>query len=194
MQVVYDILGSMIIGGIILLMLLSFNSSVMEGSALQTFNSVVQSNMTSLTDMVEFEFRKMGYRVGSVYDSSIVSADSNGITFKADLDNDGIVETIEYDYNAKAKPGKGALRGIPLTRRAYKGMAKGPKQQINMGLMRFHLAYYDVNDKLIQENPVKIPSLIRTIRLAINMESTSAYDGKYAGATWERTITPKNLK
>ena len=67
-------------------------------------------------------------------------------------------------------------------------------QSINLGLTRFHLAYYNEADQLITENPVKAPSRIRSIRLAMNMESTSPYDTIYAGGTWERTITPKNLK
>jgi hypothetical protein len=189
MQVVYDVIGSMIIGGIILLMLLSFNSSVMEGSAVQTFNSIVQTNMTSLTDMIEYDFRKMGYRVGSIHDSAIVYADSNNIVMKGDFDNNGSVEQISYSFDPKKKSGHVNPRSRVLTR-----IANGTPQSINLGLTRFRLAYYDAADQLIQQNPVKVPSTIRTIRLAMNMESTSPYDTTYAGGTWERSITPKNLK
>jgi len=179
----------MIIGGIILLMLLSFNSSIMEGSAVQTFNSIVQTNATSLSDMIEYDFRKVGYRVGSVHDSAIVYADSNSIFIKGDFDNDGSVERISYAFNPKAKSGHVNPRSRVLTR-----TVNGVPQQINLGLTRFRLAYYDTADQLIAQNPVKVPSTIRSIRLAMNLESTSPYDTTYAGGTWERTITPKNLK
>jgi len=189
MQVVYDILGSMIIGGIILLMLLSFNSSVMEGAAVQTFNSIVQTNITVMTEMIEYDFRKMGYRVGSVYDSAIVYADSNNIRIKGDFDNNGTVETITYSFDPKTKSGHVNPRSRVLTR-----SVNGNAQKINLGLTRFRLAYYNGADQLIAENPVKAPSTIRSIRLAMNLESTSPYDTTYAGGTWERSITPKNLK
>jgi hypothetical protein len=190
MQVIYDIIGSIIIGGIILLMLLSFNSSVMEGSAVQTFTTVVQSNMTSVTDMIEYDFRKMGYRVGSVYDSAIVYADSVNILMKGDFDNDGVVEKLAYYLDVASKSG----HVNPRSRILYRQVNGGAAQKINLGITRFRMKYYDVNDVLIAQNPVKNPSKIRAIRLAINMESTSPYDTKYAGGTWERTITPKNLK
>jgi len=190
MQVVYDILGSIIIGGIILLMLLNFNASVMEGAALQTFTSIVQTNMTSLTDMVEYDFRKMGYRVGSGHDSAIVYADSNSILIRGDFDDNGTVESISYSFDPKKKSGHVNPRSRVLSR-TVNGSST---QSINLGATRFRLAYYDAAGQLILENPVKAPSRIRTIRLALNLESTSPYDTTYAGGTWERTITPKNLK
>jgi len=194
MQVIYDIIGSIIIGGIILLMLLSFNSSIMEGSAVQTFNSIVQTNMTSVSEMIEYDFRKMGYRVGSVHDSAIVYADSNSILIKGDFDNDGSVEKIGYSLNPISKKGSTGSGHVNPRARVLTRTAGGIPQSINLGLTRFHLAYYNEADQLITENPVKAPSRIRSIRLAMNMESTSPYDTIYAGGTWERTITPKNLK
>jgi hypothetical protein len=190
MQVIYDIIGSIIIGGIILLMLLSFNSSVMEGSAIQTFNTIVQSNMTSVTDLIEYDFRKMGYRVGSVFDSAIVYADSAKIVMKGDIDNNGTVEKVTYYLDVAATSG----HVNPRSRILYRQVNGGAAQRINLGITRFRMKYYDVNDALIAQNPVQNPSRIRAIRLAINMESTSPYDTTYAGSTWERTITPKNLK
>jgi len=190
MQTLYDVLGSMIIGGIILLMLLSFNSSLMEGSAVQTFHSIVQSNLTTLSDVVEYDFRKMGYRVGSVYDSAIVQADSASIVMRGDIDNNGTVDKISYSFDVNTK----SSHPNPRSRVLYRQVNGGKIESINIGLTRFRLAYYDSAEVLIKENPVKAPSKIRSIRLAMNLESTSPYDTTYSGATWERTIAPKNLR
>ncbi len=190
MQVIYDIIGSIIIGGIILLMLLSFNSSVMEGSAVQTFNSIVQSNVTSLTDMIEYDFRKMGYRVGTIHDTGIVYADSVRILMRGDFNNDKVVESLAYYLDVVTNSG----HVNPRSRILYRQVNNGVAQKINLGITKFRLTYYDLNDNLIAENPIKLPSTIRAIRLAINIESTSPWDQTYAGGTWERTITPKNLR
>jgi len=190
MQFVYDVMGSIIIGGIVLLMLLSFNASVMEGAAVQTFNMTVQSNLTTISDVIEYDFRKMGYRVGSIHDSAIVYADSTNILFRGDIDNNGSVEKVAYFLNPKVKTNK----INPRTKVLFRQVDGVGTQTMNLGITRFRLAYYDQYDNLIQESPVKVPSRIRSIRLAINIESTSPYDTIYAGGTWERTITPKNLK
>jgi hypothetical protein len=190
MQFLYDVIGSMIIGGIILLMLVSFNSSVMEGSAVQTFNSIVQSNMTSVTDLVEYDFRKMGYRVGTIYDSAIVYADSAKIVMRGDIDNNGTVDQVSYYLDLVTKSG----HVNPRSRILYRQVNGASAQRINMGITRFRMKYYNAADSLIAENPIKSPSKIRAIRLAVNLESTSPYDTIYSGATWERTMTPKNLK
>lgn len=197
MQYLYDVLGSIIIGGIVMLMLLSFNASVMEGSAVQNFNSIVQANLTTLTDMIEYDFRKMGYRVGSIHDSAIVYADPMRILFKGDIDNNGDVETVAYFIGFDKDKGTPKPAPAPTVNpRAmvlYRQVDGVGPSQINLGITRFRLAYYDENKVLLKENPVSVPSRIRSIRLAIDLESTSPYDTIYTGSSWERTITPKNL-
>jgi hypothetical protein len=191
MMEIIDVMGSIIIGGIILLMLLSFNSGLMEGSAVQTFHSIVQSNLASLSDIVEYDFRKMGYRVGTVFDSAIVYADKDQIVMKGDIDNDGTVDQVSYTFDTKKKSG----HVNPRSRILYRQVNNGPVQSINIGLTRFQLAYYDTLDLLIKKaNPVADTKTIRAIRLEMTLESTSPYDTTYSGATWERTIAPKNLR
>lgn len=198
MQYLYDVIGSMVIGGIVLLMLLSFNSSVMEGSAVQTFNTIVQSNITTISDMIEYDFRKMGYRVGSVYDSAIVYAGPMQILFRGDIDNDGDVERVAYFIGMDKSKGKPTPVSAPVVNpRAmllFRQVDGVGAQQINLGITRFRLAYYDENNNLLAGDPVPVPSRIRSIRLALDIESTSPYDTVYSGGTWERTISPKNLK
>jgi hypothetical protein len=189
MQVIYDIIGSIIIGGIILLMLLSFNSSVMEGSAVQTFNSIVQSNITTLTDIIEYDFRKMGYRVPAVFDSAIVYADSVRILMKGDMNDDKVIERLSYYFDPSTPSG----HANPNTRVLYRQRNDAAARQINLGITRFRMKYFDGAGNVINENPVQSPSKIRAIRLIINIESTSRYNGEYAGGSWERTIVPKNL-
>ena len=118
MQSLYDVLGSMMIGGIILLMLLQFNATVMEGAAAQTFTSIVQSNLTAMADMVEYDFRKIGYLATGVTDTAVVYADSNKITFKGDIDNNGVVDVVTYAFDRNKASGHPRIRGRILYRTA----------------------------------------------------------------------------
>lgn len=190
MQAIYDVIGSILIGGIVLLMLLQFNSSVMEGAAVQTFNSVVQSNITAVGELIEYDFRKMGYRVPVLADSSIVYADSLRITFKGDIDNNGTLERVTYAFNPALKSNHQNPKARVLTR-TINGTAS---QNIDLGITRFRMKFYDRNKTLLAASPVPAPSKIAVIEILMDMESTAPYDGKYQGCTWQRTLVPKNLK
>lgn len=190
MQSLYDVLGSMMIGGIILLMLLQFNATVMEGAAAQTFTSIVQSNLTAMADLVEYDFRKIGYLATGVADSAVVYADSNKITFKGDIDDNGTLDVVTYAFDRNKASG----HQNPRSRILYRTKSGSPTQDINLGLTRFRLVYYDKNNVLIAANPVPDPSSVRSIRVTMDVESTAPYDTTYQGATWTRTIAPKNIK
>src|SRR5690242_4516995 len=97
MNQIHDLLGSIIIGGIVLLMLVAFNGNIMESAGTQTFRTIVQSNLTAVTDIMESDLRKMGFRVaGGVLDSIITYADSTRIRFRGDFDNNGSVDVVDY--------------------------------------------------------------------------------------------------
>jgi FtsP/CotA-like multicopper oxidase with cupredoxin domain len=181
----------MIIGGMILVMVLGFNANIIQGAALQTFKTNVQSNMTTVTNIMEYDFRKMGFQVPFPQDSSFTYADSTRMIFKGDFNNDGSVETIEYSFVAGTHaPGVVNPRAKVLYRR-YNG---GPAQAMNVGITRFRFDYYNAAGTPIGGNVVGLPSSIKSFRVTINMESKEPYDTEYAGVCWDRTIKPRNLR
>ncbi|MCB0747459.1 MAG: hypothetical protein KDC90_08340, partial [Ignavibacteriae bacterium] len=56
-----DILGSSLIGGLILLILLRMNDSTVENSYLNSGEMIVQSNLLAVVELLEHDFRKIGY-------------------------------------------------------------------------------------------------------------------------------------
>lgn len=190
MQAIYDVIGSILIGGIILMMLLQFNATVMEGSAAQLFTSIVQSNITAVSDLVEHDLRKAGYRVDSAAARAIVHADSNRITFRADIDDNGTEDLITYAFD----PAKRSGHQNPRARILYRTVNGSQTTSIDLGLTRFALAYFDGGNTRIAGNPIGNPAAIRSIRLTMDVESTSPYGGTYQGATWNRSLAPKNLR
>jgi hypothetical protein len=190
MQAIYDLIGSVLIGGIVLMMLLQFNASVMEGAASQTFSTIVQSNITTVGELVEHDFRKIGYRVGAFPDSAISYADSTQIVFRGDIDNNQTLERVSYLFDAKAA----SAHENPRARVLHRTVTGSGNQGIDLGITRFRLTYYDKNRTLITENPVSSPSRIASITVTMDVESVAPYDGAYQGGNWERTIIPKNLR
>ena len=190
----------MVLGGIILLMIVSFNGNITENAALQTFHTTVQSNLTTVTNIFEKDLRLLGYRITDT--NKVSFADTSKIVFKEDFDDNGTVDSITY-YLGTTRPPKTTN---PRVRILYRQVNANGVQQLNLGVTRFRLWYYDVNG-----NVASIPSKIRTIKVAFTIESpqpiirvmskasrsldaaTLPNDTTYSGAYWERTIRPRNL-
>lgn len=197
MQAMYDIICSTVIGGVVLSMLMGFNTQIVEEAGAQTVKTMAQTNLTTGTEIVEFEFRKLGYYVLSRKDSSILLADSNKIRFAGDIDNDGIVDTLKYEFNA-ALPSGNPNKNTHLLYRTLNG---GSPQPMNIGLTKFKISYFDSTGGLFTTYPITTPSRIRLLKIAMNIESTVPYipvEEKYVkqnpGVYWERTFKPKNLR
>ncbi len=204
MTQIQDIIGSIIIGGIILLMLMTFNGNVMESAGLQTFKTTLQGNLTTFSDIVEHDFRKMGYRVAYPQDSAIVYADTTSITFKGDFNDDGTLDSIRYWFDPTPVPGISNPHIGVLLRQ----FGNGQPQRFYLGMTRFTMRYYDYRDTLLADNPVANPSDIKSIRLFVSIESSERYydgagmqvaantntDTSYAGIYWERKISPMNIR
>ncbi len=95
-----DILGSIVIGGMLLMILLRLNDSAVANSFQYNGEMIVQKNLVEIVELLEHDFRKIGYcrNWQAIPDpsKSIVRADSTSITFLTDEDSDGIVDTMTY--------------------------------------------------------------------------------------------------
>jgi hypothetical protein len=95
MAVMIDIMGSMIIGGILLIIVLNANNIAMENNSIFSGDLLVQQLLISVTQILESEFRNMGYRVDG--DSLIIQvADSTSIAFLVGDPYSSNIDTIKY--------------------------------------------------------------------------------------------------
>lgn len=187
MQVILDLLGSIVIGGLLILMMLNLNSSISESAATQTFNNITQQNLTAVSDILENDFRKMGYHI---FDSvKVTYTDTAEIKFQTDLYSDSVIHVVHYYFNPAAVSGQENTNTHVL----YRQIDNNPHMPINLGLTKFRLWYYDGAGNLLTGNSVATLAKIRAIKVAMSIESVSAWNKKYSGAYWERTIKPKNL-
>ena len=183
-----DILGSFVIGGMVLLAVVTLNSG-MTGSAVQmTMDLMVQENMVELTREVEYDFHKIGYRVSN--DTVITLADSTGITFLADIDDDGNVDFVRYYLGSPNE-----LTSTPNTedRLLYRVVNSETPKSSNMGVVAFDLKYYDASG-----NETSVLGDIRGINVSLDVESPFPYSDTtfvaYAGLHWEEYIVPMNIQ
>jgi hypothetical protein len=201
MNAMYDVVCSVVIGGIVLVMLVGFNSNIVESASVQTIKVMAQTNLTAVTSILEYEMSKMGYRVLAGKDSSIMYADSNKIKFTGDFLDQGTMDTVIYSFNPNGASGQLNPKTRILTRTYIPQGKLGSSSTINLGLVGFRFSYFNKGDTVLTTNPVTRPAQIKSIKVAVNIESTVPYKEttmKYLklnpGVYWERIIKPKNLR
>lgn len=179
-----DIVGSTIIGGIILLIILTYNSNVNDASISQTTSNIVQSNLNSIATELDFDFKKIGF---GVTDSlKIITADTSRISFRADIDNNGKIDTITYylsDLNALISTPN------PRDRFLYRIVNTQAPNSSSLGVIKFRLFYYDKNG-----NITGVGSSVKSFKVELYCESTFPIgENYYPLAYWNKTINPRNL-
>jgi hypothetical protein len=86
--------GSFIIGGIVLLALLYIHFRMENFNRSQIINEFTESSITNMADIMDYDFSKIGYRVST--NPKICSINNSAIAFLADLDNNGLIDSVNY--------------------------------------------------------------------------------------------------
>lgn len=183
---IIDILGSMIIGGI--LMTIAWRLS--DASTQRTYNYsgelALQQNLKTIVEIIEYDFRKIGYCdvPGSLPDT-IVYADANRIEFYTDLqplNGVGNSDLLKYYLGPTSEC---SATPNPRDRILYRVEKNQTPKPSNLGVTQFRLIYMDaLGDTLA--SPVADPSLIKTIEINVAVESVAAYDTLYSQAIWRQ--------
>lgn len=185
MAVWLDIIGSFIFGSLLGLTVMEMNSNMTVQSYQSSMTYIAQSGAATIGEIVEDDFRKMGYGVS---DTAIVLADSTKIRFLADLGADGTVDTVYY-YMGTTSDASSTQN--PSDRVLFRKLNSDTAQGMKLGETAFLLSYYNASGDSLAL-PVTIGD-IRQIRVDITVESTVSYDSTYTRAFMQLRISPKNL-
>lgn len=194
MNILLDIIGSAVVGGLVMLMIVGFRTNLSSTAEAQCFNQSVQENLRAGTDILESDFRKMGYRIT---DRNIIR-DSRDTTmlFRGDFNNDQQIDSVRYYLGGTLSSSTRNPRIRPLYR-VLMLSGQTPKTA-RFDVTDFRLNYYDRNGNL---NPALQD--IRSIRVRLAMEGDFPVDSvwtgaswqrTYSGVSWERVLRPKNLR
>jgi hypothetical protein len=188
-----DILGSTIMGGILLITVLRLNNTATEKTTNYGGELSLQQNLVTIAQIMEYDFRKMGYCKDWTKfpdpTQSIAQATTNSIKFYADIDDNGAMDTISY-YTG------GLLTSTPNPRDIffYRKVNSQPPAAINLGVTQFFMKYFDaLGDTLTQ--PITSPSLISSYEINVQVETVYAYDNNYSTAFWKQIrLLARNLR
>lgn len=184
-----DILGSFAIGGMVILLIISFNMKMQEDARESFSNQNIQGNIASSAEVLNYYFYKIGYKASG---EKILSADSNSIKFAADINNDGSLDTTSFYLGPKSEL---ASTANPDDVKLYRRDNSSTPVLADI-VTRFKLTYYDSLNNEINYSYLSGASgrnQIRGTKINLNIESQDKSENYYPIVEWQKLIRPKNL-
>lgn len=180
-----DIIGSVIIAGMIILNFAFFMGERTESQIESTNKITAQTDMSDVTSTLRFDLRKVGYGCDS---NAVLRADANCLIFRSDLENDGKIDTIGYYFGAAntliSEKGESLLYRI----------VNGQKQRgQDIGLTDFQFRFFTSSNFGAFTETTSLAD-IKAIGVSLRLRSDMKAGGDYQYSTNEFIITPYNLK
>jgi hypothetical protein len=195
MAALMDVISSMIFGSTLFMIILTSNDIATETQATYNGDMMVQEMLTGTAQLIEGEFRNMGYNVPQTV-ASITHADSTGISFLLDLDRNGTIDTVKYTLGDTTE-----LSGTPNE------LDRFLKRQVNGGTVLkvgvvtvFHLTYL-TSEGVVIPSPVPSDRLGEVRMVELTMEVQNPYapariasmvqsgerNALYSSSLWQQT-------
>ncbi len=207
MTEVLDLLGSSFIAGLLLLTALRLDASVMESTVTNNQNLVIQQEAAFLTELLDRDLNNIGY--GDTAVSKIKVATGSSFVFRADVNQDGKVDTVGYYYTTGSKVGTilnswgFQSKSLPVGQNdtllfrfstTTEGGSRGTPMLITSRAKQLSFSYRNGSRTSLGSNP-SIPDSIRYIVVSTKLSDVlQAADSNRAIVHWQKVYRPKNLK
>ena len=177
-----DIMGSVIIAGLMVIMLMKFNIYQSTTKFASDSELQMQQNSKTLAEIINHDFRKIGYD----YDStSIVQADSERVSFFSDIDRNGSIDFVSYFLGDTSEVTETTN---PKDRILYRVVNSDTISGPSLGLTKAKFSYLDE----IYTETATLDD-IKYVRAELWIESIEPVGEEYIFTYWELTINPRNL-
>jgi hypothetical protein len=207
-QVMIDMIGSILVFGWLLLMTLRVNTANDENMQTYRGDLLVQENLVAVTQLLEYDFRKIGFckEPNNLPDPTraILMADTSSIRFLTDVDKDGtgpdgIVDSVYYYLGPTSELSQ---TPNPRDRYLYRVVDSEPPKGANLGITSFSMKYFDRAGVPIA-TPVIGAALqqIQTIQITLSVENVYAStivettNKQYSSAFWQQVrLSSRNYR
>jgi hypothetical protein len=191
MSYLLDVVGSFAIGAAVLLMIIRFNQTMITSSNESLIYNLAQINTTQVSQILEHDFFKIGFRVDS--EDKFEITEKYEIEYYTDYSDSGTVDTVRYFLSNTSALSSTVNPNDKLLYRTF----NGGEPDIISPVIVFELAYRDSVGNEITPisslNSAVQRRKIRGIDIHIYVESAFPIDGLYQGAEWKRNFVLKNI-
>ncbi|MFZ2322411.1 MAG: hypothetical protein WAV89_01815 [Ignavibacteriaceae bacterium] len=195
MSLILDIFGSVVIAGMLFMLIVKLNLFSSQTSYISDNELKLIQNAKTLAEIIDYDFRKVGYRHDKSAGSAIKTASSTEFEFYADIDTIGNVkDSIRYWTVPSSKPGFMILKRTINVINEMNGPSLGLDSIKFTYLYASHdtIPYADLTTKA---NLDKIKYIKTEMWVKSDYAVKDAYsnDSSYSKTYWEFTINPRNL-
>ena len=191
MSYLLDIVGSSIIAGLVVLMLLTLNINNSATSNDILFTTLEQKKITDVTELIEYDFYKLGYCISG---EKISVADSTEIMFYTDINNNNLTDSIHYYLGETTDL---SYTSNPDDKPLHRNRNNQDSLSTAIPVVDFHLSYFDSIGNTLDYASLTSSAgreLIKSIKIKITVETDEIYDEQYRTSEWKKKISPKNLR
>ncbi len=202
MSSMLDIVFSMVLGSVLLLIVINANNIAGESWSVYNGNMLVQEILIGTAQLVEGEFRNMGFGVPS--DVPVIRlADSTRIKFLSDIDRNGTIDTVYYFEGDTAEL---STTENEMDRFLHRQVNNGPVQSVGT-VTRFTLSYIShIGDALASPVPSHRLGEIKLVEITMEVQNPYAMfrqdsiragerSALYSSSLWRQTrLASQNLK
>lgn len=183
-----DLIGTTIVAGILILMMLGLTASMSETTTTQMLDVTTQQSLSTLASMIEYDFLKMGF--GCDPGTAISLMTQNKITFTAGVDTnaDGTYDTQDTITYELAGAAVATSTPNPNDCILYRSVGVATPVAVALGVTSFTLQYFDDTGSVTMA-----PANVKTIKINLTVQSTIPYGNTYAETCWQKRISPRNL-
>lgn len=195
MNTLLDIFGSVVIAGMLFMLIIKLNLFSSQTSYTSDNELKLIQNVKTLAEIIDYDFRKVGYRHDKDIGPSIKTAKSTEFEFYADIDSVGNVkDSVRYWVDPSTE------KGFIVLKRTINGINE--MSGASLGLDSIKFTYLDAIQDSIPYGSLLTNSeraKIKYIRTEMWVESNYAVkdafsnDSTFSKTYWEFTINPRNL-
>lgn len=175
---ILDTLGSIALGGLVVLILITVTLQFTERTSNTRVSEITNFTINETGQVIENDFSKLGYRTSG--NPKIVSFDSTQITFWCDLENDGEPERINYLLKS-SKNESIMIREVLNNKGGQVSYWSTPVKELT-------IVCYDTNNKVTSD-----PSNVKSIEFSFTLTNKETDATTDIGAFWSKRMFPKNL-
>jgi hypothetical protein len=179
------LIGSIVIGGLVLLSFQSFSNDVNREAYIETMDHIAYGNMDETKRLIEYDFSRIGLGMNDPSVAAFTQATATDVTFKMDSDGNGAAETVRYYLSTTAAA---SATENPNDKFLMRKINNGTAQTMATGLTDFKIQYFDARG-----NETATLAAIRTLVVSLTMESDYGADADYPKLLWQGRFTPPSL-
>ncbi len=194
-NVILDILGSIVIFGILMLTLFRIVDSATANTYKGSGDLITQQNLASIVQVLEYDLRKIGYCADwekiPAPNLSILLADSTKIKFLTDVDEDGNMDSLFYYLGPTSEL---TNTPNPRDRFLYRVTNNEAPVGVNLGVIQFQLTYFNSLGNQL-DFPISVPGEVHSMEIELAVENVDAYNQEYSTAYWRQIrLAARNLR